>query len=96
MTKQYDLEARREYQRQYRAKKKAVVAEPIAEKELVAQILEEDPSLLNIPRRDGLRNPYDDGMPDTPQLIQNMSQWHRDQILGALPKSARKTTHTER
>jgi len=92
-------EAMAEYQRQRRAKIRAMAnqtaspAEAIVARtmlrddqdDLVAKILADDPSLRNIPRRDNLRNEQSDGMADTTTLIQNMTQWQRDQILGKLP-----------
>ena len=85
MSKAMTPEERAQYQREYRARRKAV--EPMDP--VLAEIVKEDPTLLNIARRDSLDNPYTDGMPDTPYLIQNMSQWNRDQLLGKLPMTKR-------
>lgn len=61
----------------------------IPEDPLVAEVLAEDPTLLRIPRRDSFRNPYRDGLPDTPEIIHAMTQGARDAILRAMPATKR-------
>jgi TnpA family transposase len=89
-----------EYQRQRRAKLRAMaeqtaspaeaaVARSMLEGPDMDAILREDPSLVNVPRRDNLRNAHSDGMVDYSTLIQNLSQAQRDAILERVNTKAR-------
>lgn len=40
-------------------------------------------------KREPFRNPYADGMPDTPQIIAAMTQPRRDEVLRRLPATKR-------
>jgi hypothetical protein len=89
-------EQEKEYQRQYRAKRRleqsiqTATGKPELVDPVVAEILEEDPTLMDIKPRPPL--PKDDGKEisrDYRELIQNMSQARRDEILAKMPMSKR-------
>jgi hypothetical protein len=68
-------EARAAYQREYRAKKAVEPERPVPPVEAESRLHRD-----RVPKR-GWHNPYDDGLPDWPELIQNLTQHQRDEIL---------------
>jgi hypothetical protein len=89
-------EQEKEYQRQYRAKRRleqsivSATAKPELVDPVVEEILREDPTLMDIKPRPPL--PKDDGRGvsrDYRDLIQNMSQARRDEILARINVSKR-------
>jgi len=87
---------RAEYQRQRRAKLRleqsiqTATGKPELVDPVVEEILKEDPTLMDIKPRPPL--PKDDGKGisrDYRELIQNMSQARRDEILAKMPMSKR-------
>ena len=87
-------EQEKEYQRQYRAKRRLeqsieiAMGKPELVDPVVEEILKEDPTLLQITPRPSL--PKEGvGSNDYRELIQNMSQARRDAILAKIPMSKR-------